>query len=250
MSVVRTPALILRHTTDREHDRLLTILTPTMGQRRVRARGTKKGVSKLGGSLEPLMEVDLNLADGRAIDTVTGSVILRRFDNLRHDVVSMTMAQWLLELVEAVTKPEQPEHGLYDLVVNCLTELGEATARPAGQRWLLLCRSALLMLQHEGFVPPLDTCAVCHRPLPSDVIAYDPQQGFVHQAEAATSARHLTAATVDYVRQGTWPAHERASWQETHALIESVIHHTLDRPLKSEAVLRAVVRLSKLPKGA
>ncbi|MBI5467288.1 MAG: DNA repair protein RecO [Candidatus Kerfeldbacteria bacterium] len=250
MAVVRTKALILRHTTDREHDRLLTILTPTMGQLRVRARGTKKGTSKLGGSLEPLMEVDLNLADGRAIETVTGSIILQRFDKLRQDVVSMTMSQWLLELVEAVTKPEQPEHGLYDLVIARLTMLADAASRPAGQRWLMLCQSALLILQHEGFVPPLDACAVCHRALLPEEVAYDPQQGFVHQHEAAASARKLSATTVHFFRDGTWPEHERTAWQETHGLLEQVIHHTLDRPLKSEGVLRAIVRLAKLPKTA
>lgn len=246
MAVVRTNALVLRHTTDREHDRLLTVLTPS-GQHRVRARGTKKSVSKLGGSLEPMMEVDLNLADGRVVGLVTGSIILDRFPALRRDVVGLTMGQWLLELVEAVTKPEQPAEELYVMVIAALHELGAAAEQSAGHRWLLLCKHALNMMTHEGFAPPMESCSVCHRPLTADDTVYEPRQGFIHSAEAHDGHLKLASATVTFFRTGELPAHERTVFSQAHKLIELLVHHTLDRPLKSERVLRSVVRLAKLP---
>ncbi len=249
MSVIRTKALILRHTTDREHDRILTILTPTLGQQRVRARGTKKSVSKLGGSLEPLMEVDLTLANGRVTDLVTGSVILNRWPELRQDVVAMTMAQWLMELVEAVTKPGQAVKGLYDLVKQALTEMGREISWPAGRRWLALDRRAFAILVHEGFAPTMDSCSLCHRPLNDREVVHHPQQGFVHASEAQVGAFAIEPATVNYLRAARPPALTRAVFRQTHELLERLIHQTLDRPLKSERVLRAVVRLGRLPTG-
>lgn len=248
MSVIQTKALILRHTTDREHDRMLTILTPAMGQRRVRARGTKKSTAKLSGSLEPMMEVDLTLADGRVTDVVTGSVITNRFPGLRRDIVSLTMAQWFLELVESVTKPDHPAEELYTVVKDTLREMETEQTLSPGQRWLWLCRCGLQILIHEGFAPPLDVCSVCHRALGTEDVAYHPQQGFVHMAEAHNGALSLSAATVGFLRDGNQPDNDRAAWQEAHALIEQLIHHTLDRPLKSERVLQTVVRTTRLPK--
>lgn len=248
MSVIQTKALILRHTTDREHDRMLTILTPVMGQRRVRARGTKKSVSKLGGSLEPMMEVDLTLADGRVTDIVTGSVILNRFPGLRKNIVSMTMAQWFLELVESVTKPDQPAEQLYTMAKKTLAEMETEHFLSSGQQWLLLCRRALQVLIHEGFAPTMDVCSVCHRPLGETNVSYHPQQGFIHTAEAHDGSLELSSATMVFLRTGTQPENDRMAWQESHGLIELLVHHTLDRPLKSERVLRTVVRTTKLPK--
>lgn len=247
MSVIRTKALILRHTTDREHDRLLTLLTPS-GQHRVRARGTKKSVSKLGGSLEPMTEVDINIADGRTVGLVIGSILLDRFESLRQDVVAMTMGQWFLELVEAVTKPEQSAEEVYDMTVRSLHELADETGLSVGRRWMALCRRALRLMQHEGFAPPMDNCSVCHRPLSDDDCVYTSRQGFVHATEARDAPLKLSQATVRYLRRGTPPENEREVFSQTHKLIETLVHHTLDRPLKSERVLRTVIRTAKLPR--
>lgn len=246
MAIIRTKALILRHTTDREHDRMLTILTPAKGQLRVRARGTKKSASKLGGSLEPMMEVDLSLADGRIADLVTGSIILYRFPKLRNDVVTMTMAQWLLELVESVTKPDQPTEELYATVRTFLIEMEQEQMLTAGQRWLALNRRALHIMTHEGFAPPMDSCSVCHQALGEESVSYDAQQGFLHSREARDGALHLSVAAIAFLRTGTRPDNERAVFRQIHELVERLVHQTLDRPLKSERVLRSVIRMSKL----
>jgi len=248
MAVIQTPALILRHTTDREHDRVLTILTPSIGQLRVRARGTKKSVSKLGGSLEPMTEVHLTLADGRVTDIVTGSIILDRYPGLRKDIVSMTMAQWFLELVESVTKPDQPAEQLYQMVKSTLSSMEREQELSTGQRWSLLCRRALEILIHEGFAPTMDICSVCQRTLGDEDVMYHPQHGFTHLAEAHDGALKLRSATVAFLRTGVESVHQRTIWQEAHGLIELLVHHTLDRPLKSERVLRTVIRTIKLPK--
>lgn len=250
MAVIQSKALILRHTTDREHDRMLTILTPSTGQIRVRARGTKKSISKLGGSLEPMTEVHVTLADGRVTDIVTGSIILDRFSGIRQDIVSMTMAQWFLELVESVTKPDQPAEQLYDLAKTVLSSMEQEQQLSTGQRWSLLCRRALEILIHEGFAPPMDICSVCQRALGEEGFAYHPQQGFVHLTEAHDGALELSSATVAFLRTGAESDQQRTVWQEAHSLIELLVHHTLDRPLKSERVLRTVIRTIKLPKVA
>lgn len=193
------------------------------------------------------MEVDINIADGRTVGLVTGSVVLDRFPKLRHDAVGMTMGQWWLELVEAVTKPEQDAVAVYEMAVTTLRELESSHDQSVGRRWLELCRHALQLMIHEGFAPAMDVCSVCHQPLADTDTAYDARQGFLHQHEAGDPAMELEPATVAYLRNQVAPVQERAVFAQAHRVMESLIHHTLDRPLKSEQVLRAIIRGAKLP---
>ncbi|GEM_PF-1136980 len=247
MAAVRTKALILRHSPEREYDRVITVLTPDHGQLRVRARGTKKSVSKLGGSLEPLMEVDLSLANGRHLDQVIGSVILNRFANLRTDSSVIVAAQWFLELVERITKPGQVGSGLYDLVMQELQSLGEAATQTPGALWLELCRKAWRVIDHEGFAPAMDRCAKCHKPLSADEpAAYQPTIGFLHPTESGAGALRLDPAAIDVLRGQAPIIADRKIFRQVHAVLEDVLHRTIDRPLNSEGVLRAVLRASAL----
>lgn len=247
MSVIHTRALILRHSTEREHDRLVTVLTPGHGQLRIRARGTKKSTSKLAGSLEPVTEVDLSLANGRVIDQVIGSVMVNRYPQLHDDLVGLASAQWLLELVEALTKPALPTAGLYDLVLTFLSDMSRETELRPAQRWLLLLHRACLLLQHEGFMPGWETCGRCRQSLNGEV-SYESQHGFVHRLEALPGSRSLSDSTVAFLQRLQWPNVERPMVLELHAVVESAIHHTIDQPLKSEQVLRSIMRL-ELPRA-
>lgn len=248
MPVFQTKALILRHTSDREHDRILVVLTPDHGQMRLRARGTKKSVSKLGGSLEPLTEVELMIADGRVMDQVIGSVIRRSFFELRRDVLSLVMAQWLMELVERVTKPGQANPKLYTLVLSALADIGQELDWTPGRRWLALYRQAWNILSHEGFVPSMQRCATCHQVLADGEIMYHPVQGFIHRREAAAGAWRIEPVLSAYLLTGVMSADERQGWRDMRRLLDHVIQHALDRPLASERVLQEVMKSStRLP---
>lgn len=246
MAVIQTKALLLRHATDREHDRYIVALSPQYGQLRLRARGTKKSVSKLGGSLEPLMEVDLTLANGKVIDQVIGSVIIRRFGLLRDEAVSIVAAQWLLELVEHISKPNQESSALYTMAINALDDISQHRALPLGQRWLRLMRTAWMVLAIEGFVPSTELCSHCHELLrPKEQIQFDVQHGFVHAHHQPKRGRSVSGNTLEFLRGGQ-TENEREVFTELRPIFETVLHHALDRPLRSDTVLRSVMRLAKL----
>ncbi len=245
MPVYSTRAIILRHTPDREHDRTLVVLTPDRGQQRIKAKGVRRSQSKLGGSLEPLMEVDLMVAEGRTMDRVTGSVILDRFAAIRTDPFAMVAAQWLLELVEAMTKPDQQEQGLYEALRQQLRSLPEEYDWTLGRRWLSCYRRAWYLIDHEGFWPAMDRCVACSRPLTGPSV-FRLGQGLLHEDEQRVGDSRVSQAARDYLLTGTEPADLRGVFQEVQHLVEQVTHQVLDRPLKSDHVLRSFVKLEQL----
>lgn len=247
MAVLRTPAIILRHTTEREHDRLISVLTPQFGMQRLRARGTKKSVSKLAGSLEPLCEVDLSFAEGRTFGQITGSVITNRNTPVRQELIGLTMAQWFCELVEAVTKPDQLESGAYELLQSALKDFSEHHELSLGRRWMLLDRWAWRLLSGEGFVPAVTRCAVCGQELLDASIGYTPHVGFRHVEHTPLPESRVSREALAWLEQDV-PAINgaRELFHQVHDLVSHLLMSVLDRPLRSEGVLRSIMRQAQL----
>lgn len=246
MGVTTTAALILRHRDERERDRSIVVLTPDHGLLKLRARGTKSSVSKLAGSLEPLTEVTLSFADGRIGGLIIGSVVIERFARLRSDLVGIVGATWLAELVEVITKPGQAIPELYAQIRQSFLQLGQQEDWPLGQRWLALDGMAFDVLRREGFVPAWDHCPRCGKNLTADQVAYDPLVGFIHQSEAKKDSLRISPEAISFLTAASRPGAERAVFSQVHALVEALILHITDRPLKSGPVLRRVFRTERL----
>lgn len=242
MSTFTTTALILRHADDREHDKFIVALSPGRGKLHLRAKGTKKSLSKLSGSLEPVTHVTLTIAKGRRSDLITGSIIEHRLSGLRQDPFTFVAAQWFLELVDRVTKAEQDESRVFAYVTDSLRSMEAEDILTLGQRWLRLCRRAWQLLDLQGFAPSLQVCAHCHQPLGTEPIAYHSHQGLVHAREAGIEAFGLDTPTMVYLVDGVSPPDERTVFRQLHQLVERLIHQTLDQPLRSEPVLRSMMR--------
>ena len=67
----RDEAIVLRTHKLGEADRIITLLTRNNGRVRAVAKGVRRTTSKFGSRLEPFTHVDVQLAEGRNLDTVT-----------------------------------------------------------------------------------------------------------------------------------------------------------------------------------
>ena len=70
-----TEAIVLRSLRYGEADRILHLYSRERGRIGAIAKGVRKTRSRVGARLEPFMHVDLQLAEGRSLDTITQAVI-------------------------------------------------------------------------------------------------------------------------------------------------------------------------------
>ena len=96
----RTAAIVLKRFDLGEAERVLTILTPHDGKFRVIARGVRRPTSRLGGTLEPFAELQLQLARARTFDVVTQASVIEAWLVLRDRLESAATAWYLGELAE------------------------------------------------------------------------------------------------------------------------------------------------------
>ena len=120
-----------------EADRIITLLTRENGRVRAVAKGVRRTTSKFGSRLEPFTHVEVQLAEGRNLDTITQAETHDAFAApLGADYERYTAGTVMLETAERlVTEEKQPSTQQFLLLVGGLRAMvgGERAARPGAR---------------------------------------------------------------------------------------------------------------------
>ena len=106
----RVEAVVLRHSDYGEADRLLTLYTRQLGKTRVLAKGARKIASRKAGHIEPFTYVKLQLARGRDMLLVTQADTVDAYLPLREDLILISQASYVLELLDRFTYEDESEN--------------------------------------------------------------------------------------------------------------------------------------------
>ena len=153
-----TDAIVLSRFDYGEADRILTLLTPGLGKIKAIAKGIRRPTSRIGGSLEPLTELRLQLARGRSFDVVTQVTMLHAWLGL-HDRLEVTATAWYCgELLERSMEERHAAEPLY-LLLRRAYELLDAGMNPGRvARWF-----EMRLCDELGVRPEVDRCVECDR---------------------------------------------------------------------------------------
>lgn len=155
----RDEAIVLRTHKLGEADRIITLLTRQHGRVRAVARGVRRTTSRFGSRLEPFTHVDLQLAEGRSLDTITQAETLTPFSKgLGLDYDRYTAGTVMLETADRLV-PEEREPA----VQQFLLLVGGLRAMVAGEHGpgQVLDSYLLRSLAVAGYAPSFDHCARC-----------------------------------------------------------------------------------------
>lgn len=196
MGLYREDAVVLRTYKLGEADRIVVLVTQGRGKVRAVAKGVRKTKSRFGGRLEPASHVQVQLYEGRQLDTITQAESVDLYPAIRTDLVRMTDALALLEAVDQVSQEGEPNPALYRMLVGALRALAAAPSAllVAGFYWKLLAL--------EGVTPMLDACVRCGAGADGEgqLVAFDPAEGGA-LCRACRRGPVLTPAALDLIRQ-------------------------------------------------
>ncbi|MDR0591769.1 MAG: DNA repair protein RecO, partial [Bifidobacteriaceae bacterium] len=136
MATFRDAGIVLRTHKLAEADRIITLLTRDHGKIRAVAKGVRRPKSRFGGRLEPVMHVDLQLYEGRSLDTVTQAVTLAAYaGRLASSYPAFTAANAVVEAADKLSPVEHiPARALFRLTLGAVAALargGGAAPDPA-----------------------------------------------------------------------------------------------------------------------
>lgn len=168
----RDEAVVLRTHKLGEVDRIVTLLTKNHGQIRAVAKGVRKTTSRIGARLEPFMSVDLQLYQGRTLDTVSQVEQLANYGSaIVGDYRRYTAASAVAEAAERLTREDSSSKHYY-LVLGALRalSLGEQQSDQILDSYLLRA------LAISGWITNLNQCQGC---LAKDPVFFSVHSGTV-----------------------------------------------------------------------
>lgn len=238
MPLYRDEAIVLRTRKLGEADRIITLLTRSHGVVRAVGKGVRRTTSRFGARLEPFTHVDLQLAEGRSLDTITQAETLSAFQSrLALDYEAYTAGICMLETAERLVPEErEPAVQQFLLLMGALRALSSAAHSP-GQ---ILDSYLLRSLSVAGYAPSFLGCARCGLEGPHRW--FNPSLG----GSICGTCRVPGSATVSFeglsllgaLLAGNWAVVEAAEprhLKEASGLVASYLAWHLERGLRSLA---------------
>ncbi len=170
----KTEAIIIKKTKLGEADRILTFYTPRLGKIQGVAKGVRRPRSKMSGHLELLTHSQVSFARGKNLDTVTGSQTINGFCDVKSDLMLVSYALYITELVNKFTEDHIEDQPLFELLLNTLDNLV-----PEANNDLTLRYFELHLLDHAGYRPQLRHCVSCRSALPPRTNSFSLKAGGV-----------------------------------------------------------------------
>ncbi len=242
----RVEAIVLRHTNWGEADRLLTLFSLEIGKIRVVAKGVRKPRSRKAGHLEPYTRSTIQLARGREILIVTQAEMLDAYTPLHDDLVLMTYAAYVVELLDRFTYEEGENRALYRLLSETLSRL----CLP-GNPEIVVRHYEMRLLDLLGFRPRLFVCASCGAEIQPQDQFFSAEAGGVICPKCRPKSAGVRPISMDALR---YMRHfQRSSYAEARravpaplvsheleGLMQYYLTYLLERGLNTPAFLRRV----------
>jgi DNA repair protein RecO (recombination protein O) len=232
----RDDAVVLRVQKLGESDRIITLLTRRHGRVRAVAKGVRRTMSRFGARLEPFGHIDVQLAEGRTLHTVSqveGIELLGRA--FLDDYPRYTSASAIVETAERLSPEEhEPSLRLFQLTLGALRAL--AAREHAGG--LVLDAYLLRGMAVAGWAPAIAECAVCGTPGRHAAFSV-PAGGAVCpdcRPPGAAHPHHATLLLMAALTDGDWPGAEASpvpARREASGLVAAHLQWHLERALRS-----------------
>ncbi|HEY5438493.1 MAG TPA: DNA repair protein RecO [Acidimicrobiales bacterium] len=172
MKEFRDDAVVLRTYKSGESDRVVVLWTEHHGKVRVLAKGIRKSSSRLGGNLETLAYVNVDLVKTRGEFYIARHVAHReRLTTLRSSYARINAGYAVVEVVDAVPSDDVADEGIFDLLTRVLLTLDDESFNPA----LVPASFYFKLLTLDGSGPVVEVCVNCERSVA--LVAFDAAVG-------------------------------------------------------------------------
>lgn len=239
MPSVTTQGIVLRHADYREHDRMLTLLSPDMGRVEALCRGCKRPQSPLLAASEWFAWGEYVLYTGKGHATVQSCHVTESFFPLRTDYDRLKYATYLLSVTEAAAQPGDRAVELFTLLARSLTRLAYTVRDPAAVTAAFLLHFSAI----SGYRPRLSHCVKCGKRLPDEQIRwFDIENGGLLCDDCqslAARALAVTPAQARWMRDVLEKGIEKTDLPEADApgpLLGAYVEARMEKPIRHEGL--------------
>ena len=195
---VKTDAVVLKTIDYKDNDKLLTLLSPSLGKITASIKGVKKPKAKLAFAAQPFCFAEYVLAERGGRYTVTAAYLHESFIELRSDVECFYAACAAAETCQKLSLENERFQGLFIGFIECLKALclsGEDTAES-------LVSFLLIALRESGYLIDLGYLEECDGDI-GDKLWFDFSDGKFTTFSRCVSGERASVSTYHTLRKAS-----------------------------------------------
>ncbi|TSC91271.1 MAG: DNA repair protein RecO (recombination protein O) [Candidatus Berkelbacteria bacterium Licking1014_96] len=161
----KTKAIIIKQYEVGEADRIVVVFSREFGRLVLKARGVRKILAKLKGHLELLAYTQLEIHQGRSLDTIIGAEAQSLFKKIRQNLRSTSRLYLVLEFLNKILPEGEPHPEIFDRLLYLLENLDKKESRE--RRIVVITYFCLQVLRELGYYPHFRECLKCQKDIES-----------------------------------------------------------------------------------
>ena len=161
MKLIKVKGIVIRESTYKDNDKIITILTDSIGKVSVIAKGAKKTNSPYLASSQYLVYSEFVLYQNTGYFYLNSASVINTFYNLRVDLDKLQTVFELTKLINSVTDENQDCERILKLFLNTIYALDKLDK----DKKLIVNAFKIKLFTLLGFAPRQDKCANCSKSL-------------------------------------------------------------------------------------
>lgn len=170
MKLIKVKGIVIRESTYKDNDKIITILTDSIGKVSVIAKGAKKTNSPYLASSQYLVYSEFVLYQNTGYFYLNSASVINTFYNLRIDLDKLQIVFELTKLINSVTDENQECEKILKLFLNTIYALDKLDK----DKKLIVNAFKIKLFTLLGFAPRQDKCANCSK------LLLDAEEEFVY----------------------------------------------------------------------
>ncbi len=158
MALVKTKGIVIREQPFQEQDKIITLFTEEEGKIKAIAKGVRRNRSPLVAATQLFAYSEFVYYPGKNFANINQASLIQSFYPLRNDLMKMSLASYVLELLDAFYDYYQGNKAVLRLVNFILFYLSEDKSQ---SNEALVAALQLKLTEVHGIRPVFDTCALC-----------------------------------------------------------------------------------------
>jgi DNA repair protein RecO (recombination protein O) len=157
MSYIKTKGIIIKEVKTGEADKIITVFTNGQGKISGCVKNARKSKNRLSAGTQLLCYCDFIMFKGKDIYTITSCEVIESFYEIRNDMIRLTYAAHILEIINDIVQEEQPATRVLKLFLNTMHMLSNTDKLPE----LITGIFELRLLSILGYAPYVAGCLNC-----------------------------------------------------------------------------------------
>lgn len=161
MKLIKVKGIVIREVAYKDNDKIITILTDSLGKVSAIAKGAKKTNSPYLASSQFLVYSEFVLYQNTGYFYLNSASVINTFYNLRIDLDKLQIVFEMTKLLNSVTDENQDCEKILQLFLNTIYALDKLNK----EKKLIVNAFKIKLFAILGFAPRQDKCANCSKPL-------------------------------------------------------------------------------------